>query len=358
MMAYNFFPDNAEDLKKGISTFPVDVQTEIVNLYGYLSSKHNTKTPINIDKAKPRKVNVTRQIQEDTTIQAIKTQAKLSKVDIKFGNGSSGNRGVNNRGNLFEPQFAQALNDWWAGEEIRDMAMRNAIEHLDKTYKLRKDKTFEVIQEGAENTRRPLKFGPPIELTNPKGSGYNVGQSVTDLTIKTDKQKIFLSLKLGSTVTFFNVGVRTVLTPHEIKNKNITNRNGLAILNLFNLDHDKFCDVFNQEYTPTTTDPFEVRMTNFNRDGLRKLLQSGVGYGYHVIHKMRGTILSKNMDQNAMRKAAEPQSLTIYYGGKGGRGRRVDMVVETASYTMKLNIRDTQGSDGYPTRMMCDFITK
>ena len=27
-------------------------------------------------------------------------------------------------------------------------------------------------------------------------------------------------------------------------------------------------------------------------------------------------------------------------------------------YKFKLNIRDTQGKDGYPTRMMCDFKTK
>ena len=26
-------------------------------------------------------------------------------------------------------------------------------------------------------------------------------------------------------------------------------------------------------------------------------------------------------------------------------------------YKFKLNIRDTQGKDGYPTRMMCDFTT-
>lgn len=64
------------------------------------------------------------------------------------------------------------------------------------------------------------------------------------------------------------------------------------------------------------------------------------------------------MDKRAMQIAAKPQSLIVYYGGKTGTGRRVDMELETPSYTMKLNIRDTQGGDGYPTRMMCDFTTK
>ncbi len=41
--------------------------------------------------------------------------------------------------------------------------------------------------------------------------------------------------------------------------------------------------------------------------------------------------------------------------GKKGKGKRIDMEFESAYYQFKLNIRDTQGKDGYPTRMMCDF---
>ena len=49
--------------------------------------------------------------------------------------------------------------------------------------------------------------------------------------------------------------------------------------------------------------------------------------------------------------------VTIYYGGKKGRGKRVDMEMRSKHYRFKLNIRDTQGGDGYPTRMMCDFTS-
>ena len=44
--------------------------------------------------------------------------------------------------------------------------------------------------------------------------------------------------------------------------------------------------------------------------------------------------------------------------GKGGKGKRIDMEMESATYKFKINIRDTQGKDGYPTRMMCDFSYK
>ena len=40
---------------------------------------------------------------------------------------------------------------------------------------------------------------------------------------------------------------------------------------------------------------------------------------------------------------------------KNGTGKRIDMEIMTPKYALKLNIRDTQGKDGYPTRMMADF---
>ena len=77
-----------------------------------------------------------------------------------------------------------------------------------------------------------------------------------------------------------------------------------------------------------------------------------------MIHKMRGKVISKQMDESAMKAAAKVGPIKIYYGGKTGKGKRIDMEMESRYYTFKLNIRDTQGTDGYPTRMMCDFKTK
>ena len=85
------------------------------------------------------------------------------------------------------------------------------------------------------------------------------------------------------------------------------------------------------------------------------LLQSGIGYGYHVIHKKSKNVESKKMDSAAMKAAAKVGKCTIHYGGKTGKGKRIDMEFQSAYYSFKLNIRDTQGKDGYPTRMMCDF---
>ena len=41
--------------------------------------------------------------------------------------------------------------------------------------------------------------------------------------------------------------------------------------------------------------------------------------------------------------------------GKTGSGKRINMEMKSSVYKFSLNIRDTQGKDGYPTRLMCDF---
>jgi hypothetical protein len=352
---YSFFPKSVGEIDKSLKSFPAENKSDILNLYTYLKSVDKSiESPINVDMNIPGVVNVARAFSGVTDIETIKKGAKLKKIKIKFGNGSSGNRGANNRGNLFEPQFAAALLDWWAGNPVNDNDMLAAIKDLDKTYKLSKAKTFKVDVVGGENTKRPLTFGKDITLANPKGTGYDVGKSVTDITLTKNKEEIYLSLKLGSTTTFFNVGVRTILSPADIKTGSISNKDGLKLLGMFGIDPVKFCAVFNGKSKGSID-----KSAPYNKTAISKLLQSGIGYNYHVIHKMGKKILSKEMSEEAMKKAAKITSpITIYYGGKGGNGKRIDIEFESASYKFKLNIRDTQGTDGYPTRLMCDFTHK
>lgn len=348
VVAYTFFPKSTQEIDNELKDFPEENLKEIKRLFAILKPKADT--PINIDPAKKGNVNVTRQLQDDMTIAQIKSKAGLNKVKIKFGNGSSGNRGANNRGNLFEPQFADALLTWWAGEPIKDGNMAKAIEHLDQTYEMSESKKFKVDVVGGENTRRPLVFSPKIQLTNPKGSGFDVGKSVTDITVTTDKGPIYLSLKLGGTTTFFNVGVKTVLTKKEIQANKITNPNGKKLLKLFGIDETEFCNVFNGASSGKVD-----KRPNFDKAAMSHLLQSGIGFNYHIIHKLSGKILSKEMTKQAMMTAAKVSAPVIYYGGKGGKGKRIDIEMQSPTYVFKLNLRDTQGGDGYPTRLMCDF---
>lgn len=361
-MAYDFFPTKISELSKTLETktWNNDNIMNAVSLFSYLKKQYPTiEAPINIDTANQSMINVTRMLQGDVNLTTLKSSLKLNKIKMKFGNGSSGNRGKNNRGNMFEPEFAQAFLDWWSGKTISNQAMLKCIEDIYKEYDLHKTNDIYVDVVGGENTRRPLTFtGNSIILANPKGSGFYVGPSVTDITLTTDSGKeIYLSLKLGGTTTFFNVGTKTILTTPEIKNNNITNQNGLTLLNTFGIDPKRFCDVFNGKQIKSTERV--VRNPSYKKAAIEKLLKSGIGYGYHIVHKMNSKIISKNMTEQAMNKASQISGqYVVYYGGKTGSGKRIDVEFSSAAYDFKINIRDTQGSTGYPTRMMCDFKYK
>lgn len=361
-MAYDFFPKKTSEITQTLEKSQWDIEniSEVITLFSYLKKKYpSVEIPINIDKSQKSVINISRSLQEDVSIPTIKANLKFKKIKPKFGNGSSGNRGVNNRGNLFEPQFADAFIDWWNGKNITNASMKSAIEDIYNTYDL--GKTHEILLDivGGENTRRPLTFtSGGIVLANPNGTGFNVGPSVTDITLEpTGMKPIYLSLKLGTTTTFFNVGVKTILTKAEIKANSIKNKNGLLLLKTFGINPSLFCDVFNGKKIPSTKRV--ASNPSFNTAVIQKLLKSGIGHGYHIVHKMGSTILSKKMDEAALRKASTiTGTYTIYYGGKTGTGKRVDIEFESSTYSFKINLRDTQGTDGYPTRMMCDFSYK
>ena len=357
-MAYTLFPKTSKEIKS-LRTDKTKIQ-EILSVYNYLTAKYKQiDTPINLDPNSLTMVNVSRDLQGMVEINTIRVQTKANTIRLKFGNGSKGGRGVNNKGNLFENQYATATQDYHAGEKITDMSLVPSIEGLYKTYKLNKFKDLYVHQEGAANTKRPLIFGPDITMRADGQKGLNVGPIVTDITLFNNKQKskpiVYLSLKLSGTTTFFNVGVKTILTTQEIKSNSIKSPNGNRILKLFNIDKEDFCDVFNGKMKKGHSVNVWPKMSSLQKTQLEKLLQSGIGHGYHVIHKLGGTIKSIKVNEAYMREAAKPKSLVVYYGGKGGAGKRIDMEIMTPKYEFKLNIRDTQGADGYPTRLMGDF---
>lgn len=353
--AYSFFPTNEDEIDKELkgAGWETDTIDDVKKLFKYLKKKD--KTPINLDLSKKKNINVSRTLQGGESIDAIITGSGISTFKIKWGNGSSGNRGANNRGNAFEKLFVDSLFAWFeeGDEAVKDASVLAAIHDLDKEYGLGKNKEIWIDLVGGENTPRPIKYsGNKITLTNTKGKGLDVGPSVTDVTVTDEKGKnIYLSLKLGGTTTFFNSGIKKVLTKSEIDSGEIKNKDGKALLKLFGIDNKRFCNIFNgkgkMKAGTVTTSP--------NTAMISALLQSGIGYGYHVIHKKSKHVESKKMDAAAMKAAAKVGKCTIYYGGKTGKGKRIDMEFESAYYQFKLNIRDTQGKDGYPTRMMCDF---
>lgn len=358
-MAYTFFPKTASEIKTKLKGDKAKIE-DIINVFAYLkSSFKDIETPINIDPAAISKINVTRELQGDVDLTKLKKDVKVSKITMKFGSGSSGGRGVQNKGNAYEKQLAVALNQWWNGEKIADLRLQNTVDEIVKLHSLDKCKNFEVKEVGELNNKRPIIFSPQVLISSLIPVQDNdLGPIVSDITLICDKKEIYLSLKTGGTVTFFNSGVRTVLTPAEIKTGRITNKDGLKILDMFNINDALFCDIYNGKLKKDYVEDVWKTMSSKQKNELKNFLISGVGHGFTIVHKLTSKTEVYEVDKKYMNEAATPKSCNVYYGGKSGTGKRIDMEIETGHYILKLNIRDTQGGDGYPTRMMCDYSYK
>jgi len=364
-MAYTFFPTSATEVSKTLnpknSAEKIKIQ-EINALLNYLQNNAKIKkvitTPINIDPASIGVVNISRKIKGILTERQIITAVGLKTLKIKFGDGSAGGRGVNNKGNKFEKDLGPAFKSWWSGKKITDTDLSYSIDEVYNITNLKNFSTLDVDAEaGAKNTKRPIQYTPNIHLFS-TSTDNKIGDMLTDITLigQIDKKKesIYLSLKTTSTVTFFNVGIKEVLTTAEIKTGTISNKNGLKLLKLFSIDPSIFCDVYNKKNFKGYSE--DVTLTQSQITDIQTFLESGIGYGYTVVHQIKkGNVKVFNVTKKYMQDAATPTSLKIYYGGKSGTGKRVDMEIITNKYLLKLNIRDTQGKDGYPTRLMCDF---
>jgi hypothetical protein len=368
-MAYTFFPKSANEIATTLAKKDPEVILEITKLFAHL--KANAKiikvidTPINIDLTKIKQINISRKLKNITpplNLATLKTKLKLKKININFGDGSAGGRGVNNKGGKFEKDLGPAFKKMFAGKEssVKDADLVFAYNELRSITSFKDFETLDIDSTaGAANTKRPIQYvGNKIKLYSTSPT-FDVGKMLTDTTISgkigNKTKELYLSLKTTSTVTFFNAGTTQALTTEEIKKGNIKNKNGLALLKMLGVDPAVFCDVYNQ---PKRFKGYseEIKITEAKKSKLWDFLQSGIGHGYVVIHQIKkGNVKVYTMTQQAMKEGSEPLSWTVYYGGKTGTGKRVDIVIETNHYTLGLNLRDTQGKDGYPTRIMCNF---
>jgi hypothetical protein len=373
-MAYDFFPTSVTEIIKKLKATTDQQKTkvaEISKVFTYLSTNKKVVSLapkfLIIDSQKYANIKIPRVLKGTIDPQKIMMDTKVKNIKVEYGDGSSGGRGVNNKGGKFEKEFAPAIRKLY--ESSKSAVAADFKTSYDELLNITPLGSFDVGSlivdgdAGASNTKRPIQYSPTgIELLS-TSPNYDIGKMLTDITLSGTvsgrKKEIYLSLKTTTTVTFFNAGITTALPKEEIKKGNIVNKNGLALLKMLRIDPGAFCDSYNH---PTGWSGWseQVDLNNASHKAkLQKFLESGIGHGYTVIHQLRpGNVKVFNVTEKYMKSAATPESMTVYYGGKTGTGKRVDVVIETPKYTLGLNIRDTQGKDGYPGRIMCNFWYK
>ena len=258
-----------------------------------------------------------------------------------------------NRGNQFEVDYINNFE-----EHKQDLAK---VLHISPD---KFDGCTPVLR-GGENQRRPLVQGREGLVVG--GAHSNVGESVVDVYVEdVDGNPYYLSLKYGSTVTFCNVGIKRLFTDksfNEYKNTgeyiadSYNGVNGQELLDLFNIDANKFADIFVNG--GTTKDYTDITKELQSNKAFKEFLKSVVGYGYVLVHQIGKDIhyidLRKESDMNKL--IGDVKNARIQYGGVTGKGKRIDIIVEMTNMDIKFNIRNKQGGV-FPTHIMADYVIK
>ena len=229
-----------------------------------------------------------------------------------------------------------------------------------------------VLEEGSANKSRPLAYSGGSLVVAAEGNlTEDMGSTLTDITFQNGKKltPVYLSLKFGPTLTFFNSGVGgrngpLLFTEDEISQSQVTTDAGLDFLRMFGMADNqaaisKFCESF-VNYPRVTPIKNHIFMpTTFQPSAIQKLLRSGIGYGYWMVHNTKDTTIDwYEISETYMKQAATISGgVTVYYGRMNGMGKGVNMTCSSEHYNFTFNIRNKQGGT-YPTHIMCDYKKK
>lgn len=355
--AFSVFPTTEDE----ISNEKIKELFKIIKKYPKLS----INDPIVLDPKSPNTAKISRSLQRDPKfIEYLNNEldieldpisgSKWDGVSIQWGEGSRGGRGIKSKGLGFEGELAADL------ELLREEGISNLNKdqfkypdlmiEISKELGLKKG-NFKIIPEGKKNQSRPLGFksgGPVVEFS--QGSA---AETLTDITINKKGTKYYLSAKFGSTLTFFNSGITKILPASEIKAGKITNSDGIALLDTFGIDNETFCKVFN-DYPDANFSKVNGASTKYSIPKIKNLIKSGIGEGYYMVKAGGKSSQFEYIDSKYTNTASDISTPLIYYGGIGGDGKRIDIVIESPIYKFKINIRNKQGGL-YPTHIMCDY---
>ena len=287
----------------------------------------------------------------------------------EFGGQVKGGKKVN-MGNVYENDLTQSLIDYCSGKKPKKY-----VDHVniivDAMIKKFGEGPTQALGEGGKNQARPLKKKGNNIVISAGGTTatYDIGKTLTDITLTVSGKPVYLSVKFGDTLSFFNCGIKgtgkdklNLFPEAKLKAGEIPD-DGQEYLNMFGIDQNKFLEVFANYGTkqgPTVENHIEdTTLDNSGKAALQEMIKSGVGYGYWMVHYTGSKLECYEIDKSYMNRAASlvGNTVEINYGGSTGKGKRIDMLFETKSYDFKFNIRNKQGGI-YPTHTNGDYYKK
>jgi len=365
-MAYKLIPSTFSEAGSSVKHMDNAAAAEGLRLWNYLVNTYGMNNPLAFDPTNKKQVKIARALQTEFTKAEIKKKLKITSLKVDFGDGSRGNRGSGNQGNLFEQQLEAGINDWIETSELTNNKYRDFIYGLVKHYHLEDCIAVRVIAEGGENKKRPMSLvnGHWKIGTASLSTGYEIGSTITDLTLESKCKgkplhKYYLSLKTSGTTTLSNLGLKTNVFPvDQVKAGKITTTDGIALMKTFGLDEATFCATFNQYQAGNKNYKVIDASPNYNKPLLQELIKGSLGYGYHYVHLNKGKIKHMEITERFLNQAANVTNVRISYGGETGGAKRVNIHMTTPLLDMTFNIRNTsdRGTTSDPDRVYPDKL--
>ena len=292
----------------------------------------------------------------------VKTVPITEMVKTEEFGGQTGGKRIN-LGIKFENDFYESLRCELACDNKNTSYSREAKSLIEQIGQEVKVGYADVEAVGGKNQPRPLAGnGSGLYVTAGGSKTKNIGGTVTDITTYWGPKKdpVFLSLKYGSTLTFINSGVGRIFTVEDYKKyfDGYTNPIGKEIFRMFGIDPILFAKTFN-DYPHKTKMPSVDVTSKCDKGAIQDLLQYAIGYGYWMVHGGGpGGVKMYEIDEQYMRKASTISgSVKLMYGGSQGKGKRLDIHLESSVYKFMFNLRNKQ-SGLYPSHIMCDYKKK
>ena len=292
----------------------------------------------------------------------VKTVPITEMVKTEEFGGKTGGKKIN-LGIKFENDFYESLRCELACECKPTIYKKEAQKLIEQIGNEVKVGYSDVEAVGGKNQPRPLAGGSSgLYVTAGGSKSKDIGSTVTDITTfwGPKKEEVYLSLKYGNTLTFINSGVGRIFTADDYKKyfEGYTNPIGKEIFRMFGIDPITYAKVFN-DYPHKTKMPTVDVTSKCDKAAIQDLLQYAIGYGYWMVHGgTTGGVKMYEMDQAYMKKASQiTGSVKLMYGGSQGKGKRLDIHLESSVYKFMFNLRNKQ-SGLYPSHIMCDYKKK
>lgn len=275
-----------------------------------------------------------------------------------FGGQPSGGKRIN-KGVVFEDELFGRMVECVTSKCCKGKYAKEAEKILEATSKSAGSAVAKVEHAGGKNTSRPIVLSGKNPVIMPR-SPQQHGEKLTDITLHhKNNKKTYLSLKFGSTLTFINSGVGTIYREKDMKSGILNDSTGKAILKAFGVSNAKFCKVFNDYGKGKKPVDPHVQKVKLDKSTLKVLLETAIGANYWMVHGFdNGDIyfweVSKSRNNSYSNVSGEA---TIFYGGKSGRGKRIDVEFSNNFYDFSMNIRNKQSAI-YPSHIMLDYDSK